>query len=80
MRVAIDMPKASYEMESGVVHAWRRQVGEAVSVHEIVAEVESEKMIVEVEAPATGTLVEVVHGAGAEVPVRTPIGWLETGD
>ena len=80
MRVAVEMPKLSYEMETGVVQAWRKGVGDRVDKGEIVADIESEKAVVELESPATGTLVEIVHGPGDEVDVRTPIAWIEAAD
>jgi pyruvate dehydrogenase E2 component (dihydrolipoamide acetyltransferase) len=79
-RLAVEMPKVNYEMESGVVQAWRRQVGDAVVAGEPIADIETEKAIVELAAPATGIIVEIVHEPGAEVPVRTTIAWLEAGD
>ena len=72
------MPKVNYEMEFGIVEAWRKTAGDAVVEGEVIADIETEKAIVELEAPAAGTLVEIVHPAGAEVPVLTPIAWLET--
>ncbi len=80
MRLAIEMPKVTYEMETGIVQGWHKTVGDALAIGEIVADIETEKAVVELNSPATGTLVEIVHGAGDEVPVLMPIGWLETGD
>jgi pyruvate dehydrogenase E2 component (dihydrolipoamide acetyltransferase) len=80
MRVAIEMPKLNYEMETGVVQAWRKGVGDPVEKGEIVADIESEKAMVELESPAAGTLVEIVHGLGDEVDVKTPIAWIEAAD
>ena len=80
MRVAIEMPKLNYEMETGVVQAWRKSVGDPVEKGEIVADIESEKAMVELESPASGTLTEIVHGPGDEVDVRTPIAWIEAVD
>jgi pyruvate dehydrogenase E2 component (dihydrolipoamide acetyltransferase) len=79
-RVAVEMPKVNYEMESGVVQAWRKRVGDSVVKGEPVADIETEKAVVELEAPAAGMLVEIVHDAGAEVAVRTPIAWLDVTD
>jgi pyruvate dehydrogenase E2 component (dihydrolipoamide acetyltransferase) len=78
MRIAIEMPKLNYEMETGVVQGWRKAVGDMVEKGEIVADIESEKAMVELESPATGKLVEIVHDQGAEVDVKTPIAWIET--
>ena len=80
MRLAIKMPKVTYEMETGIVQGWRKSAGDHVTAGEIVADIETEKVVVELESPATGTLIEIVHGVGAEVPVLTPVGWLQTGD
>ena len=80
MRVAIEMPKLNYEMETGVVQAWRKDVGDPVEKGEIVADIESEKAMVELESPAAGTLVEIVHGPGDEVDVKPPIAWIEAAD
>jgi pyruvate dehydrogenase E2 component (dihydrolipoamide acetyltransferase) len=79
-RVAVEMPKVNYEMETGVVQAWRKQVGDLIEKGEVIAEIETEKALVELQSPASGTLVEIVHGDGEEVEVRTPIGWLEVAD
>ena len=46
----------------------------------MIAEVETDKTTVELEALASGRLVEVTRAAGAEVPVGEIIGYLETGD
>ena len=79
-RIAIEMPKLGYDMETGRRRelaasrsATRSQRGEAI------AEIETDKPTVEMEAVASGTLVEIVHAAGAEVPVGEPIAYLEDG-
>jgi pyruvate dehydrogenase E2 component (dihydrolipoamide acetyltransferase) len=77
MRVAIEMPKLSFQMDSGVIQGWRKQVGEPVAKGEIVADIETEKVTVGLESPATGILVEIVHGPGDEVPAHTSIAWLD---
>ena len=79
MRIPIQMPQLGFDMPSGRIAGWTRQVGDAVSKGEIVAEVETEKTTVGMEALAAGTLVEIVHDAGAEVPIGEVIGWLEDG-
>ena len=77
MRVSIDMPKVNYEMEFGIVGAWRAQVGATVAEGDVVADIETEKAVVELASPASGTLVEIIHRPGTEVPCLEPIGWLE---
>ena len=78
-RVPIEMPKLGYDMEDGRIAAWTRKVGDAVARGDVIAEIETAKTTVEMEALATGTLVEIVHQAGAEVVVGTVIAYLEEG-
>lgn len=76
-RIAIEMPKLGYDMESGRIGGWLKQVGDRVARGDIVAEIETEKSTVEMESLAAGTLVEIVAEAGAELPVGEVIGWLD---
>jgi pyruvate dehydrogenase E2 component (dihydrolipoamide acetyltransferase) len=79
-RIAIEMPRLGYDMETGKIAAWTRQVGDVVARGDVLAEIETEKSTVEMEALAGGTLVEQTLGVGLEVPVGTVIGYLEDGD
>ena len=79
MRVPVVIPKVTYEMEFGIVEAWRKAVGDVVVEGEVIADIETEKASVELSAAAAGTLAEIVHGPGDEVPVLEPIAWIETG-
>jgi pyruvate/2-oxoglutarate dehydrogenase complex dihydrolipoamide acyltransferase (E2) component len=53
------------------------KVGDVVAKGEAVADIETKKALVELAAPASGRLVEIVRGPGDEVPVLTPIAWPE---
>lgn len=77
MRVPIEMPKLGYDMESGRIGGWVRKVGDRVERGQVIAEIETEKATVEMESTASGTLVEIVHNAGAEVPVGSVIGYVD---
>jgi pyruvate dehydrogenase E2 component (dihydrolipoamide acetyltransferase) len=77
-RIAIEMPKLGYDMESGTVGGWLKKVGDKVSRGEAIAEIETEKSTVEMESTAAGTLVEIVAAAGTELPVGGVIGYLDT--
>jgi pyruvate dehydrogenase E2 component (dihydrolipoyllysine-residue acetyltransferase) len=79
MRIPIELSQLGYDMETGRIAAWTKQVGDAVARGEVIAEIETEKATVEMEALAAGTLVEIVHAAGSDVPVGDVIGWLEDG-
>ncbi len=76
MAFAVIMPKAGMSMETGRVVRWLKSVGDPVKTGEPLLEIETDKVTMEVEAEASGTLIEIISGAGAEVPVTTVIGWL----
>lgn len=68
----IIMPKMGDAMESGTLTAWRKNTGDAVKVGEIIAEIETDKSNVEIEAENNGIL-ETQVSAGQEVPVGAVI-------
>ncbi len=78
-RIPIEMPKLGYDMESGRVAGWIKKVGDGVARGDVIAEIETEKSTVEMESTASGTLVEIVADAGAELPVGEVIGYLDDG-
>jgi pyruvate/2-oxoglutarate dehydrogenase complex dihydrolipoamide acyltransferase (E2) component len=78
MRVAVEMPHYAPDAVDGRIASWAKQVGDAVARGELIVEVETDKATLEIEAMTSGTLVEIVHGEGAEVPVGEPIAYLET--
>ena len=77
MKIPIEMPRLGYDMEQGRVGSWLKRVGDPVARGEVIAEIETDKATVEMEALDDGVLIEIVHDAGAEVPVGEPIGYLE---
>lgn len=60
MAVALRMPRWGMIMEEGVVLAWSKREGDAVSEGDTLVEIESEKVVNEVAAPATGVLARIV--------------------
>ena len=68
------MPQMGYDMTEGTVVRWIKSEGESISIGEIIAEIETDKAIVEFEAPATGTLLKITAKEGSTVPVGNPIG------
>lgn len=78
MRVDVTMPNLGYDMEEGKISAWLKSVGDTVSRGEPIAEIETDKTNVEMEAMASGTLAEIVHADGATVAVGEVIAYLET--
>ncbi|HXT37646.1 MAG TPA: 2-oxo acid dehydrogenase subunit E2, partial [Chloroflexota bacterium] len=70
------MPRLSLTMEVGTVIEWRKAVGDAVVKGEELAEIETDKVNVAMEAPAGGFLRSLLVAAGVEVPCDTPIALL----
>jgi len=72
----ITMPKLSDTMTEGTVVAWRKAVGARIERGEIIADVETDKATMELEAFASGVLLEIRVEAGKNVPVGTVIGMI----
>jgi pyruvate dehydrogenase E2 component (dihydrolipoamide acetyltransferase) len=68
------MPKLSDTMTEGRLVSWKKSVGEKVERGEIIAEVETDKATMELEAFASGTLLEIRVKPGEMAPVGTVIG------
>jgi pyruvate/2-oxoglutarate dehydrogenase complex dihydrolipoamide acyltransferase (E2) component len=77
MRVSVKMPKLGLTMTEATILEWRKAVGERVSPGEILLVIETEKAEVEVEAPAGGTLAEILGSPGATCPVGDVIAVIE---
>ena len=69
MATTIVMPQMGYDMREGTVVRWRKQEGEAVSRGEVIAEIETDKATVEMEAYSGGILSKIVVEEGKTVPV-----------
>ena len=80
MKVEVTMPNLGYDMEEGKIAAWLKAQGDDVQRGEAIAEIETDKTTVEMEALASGTLAEVVAQAGDTVAVGAVIAYLETGE
>src|SRR5688572_3722181 len=76
--IAVPMPKMSMTMEEGELLAWRKQEGEQVRAGDVICEVMSDKVDMEVESPSAGTLVRHVASEGDTVAVGAPIAMLAT--
>lgn len=65
--VEVKVPQLSESVAEATLLQWKKQVGQAVRADEILIEVETDKVVLEVPAPAAGVLVEIVQGDGATV-------------
>jgi pyruvate dehydrogenase E2 component (dihydrolipoamide acetyltransferase) len=76
--IEVPMPKLSMTMEEGELIAWVKSEGEQVRAGDVICEVNSDKVEMEVESPADGTLVRHTAAEGEVVPVGAPIATLAT--
>jgi pyruvate dehydrogenase E2 component (dihydrolipoamide acetyltransferase) len=73
----VTMPNLGYDMEEGKIVSWLKKVGDTVERGEAIAEIETDKTTVEMEAMSSGTLAEIVAEEGATVAVGAVIARLE---
>jgi pyruvate dehydrogenase E2 component (dihydrolipoamide acetyltransferase) len=76
MASKIVMEALSPTMEEGRLIEWKKQVGDAVAVGDVLAEVETDKAVMELVARSAGTLLKQLVAAGATVPVSSAVGWI----
>jgi pyruvate dehydrogenase E2 component (dihydrolipoamide acetyltransferase) len=76
MASSIIMPKTGMAMEEGTIIRWLKAEGDSVHKGEAVAEIETDKSTMELEAEADGVLLRIVHTDGQTVPVAQVIGWI----
>ena len=80
MRIPVHMPKLGYDMNEGRIESWLVEVGGEVRRGEPLAEIETDKIVIEMESLATGTLTEIVQPASEDmIPVGEVIGYLDDG-
>jgi pyruvate/2-oxoglutarate dehydrogenase complex dihydrolipoamide acyltransferase (E2) component len=76
MRTIVRMPNLGAEAAAGRIAAWLRSVGDTVAAGDAIAEIETDKATMELEAPASGTIVDIVAPAGSEVPVGDTLAFI----
>jgi pyruvate dehydrogenase E2 component (dihydrolipoamide acetyltransferase) len=76
MAISVVMPALEMAQETGKLLAWRKNEGDQVTKGEPLLEIETDKAVVEVEAPGDGVLAAVTAKVGDEIPVGRTIAWL----
>src|SRR5438309_7879851 len=79
MAIEIKVPSLGESITEATVAKWLKRPGEAVAADEPVAELETDKVTLEVPAPASGTLSEILAEEGANVPVGAVLGRIADG-
>ena len=76
--VEVKVPQLSESVAEATLLQWKKKVGDAVAVDEILIEVETDKVVMEVPAPSAGVLVELVQADGATVAAEQLIARIDT--
>ncbi|MEW9889531.1 MAG: 2-oxoglutarate dehydrogenase complex dihydrolipoyllysine-residue succinyltransferase [Candidatus Symbiodolus clandestinus] len=69
-KIDIVVPELPESVADAIVAKWHKQPGDAVACDEVIVEIETDKVMLEVPAPAAGILGEIIHDAGSTVHSR----------
>ncbi|RYF72748.1 MAG: dihydrolipoamide succinyltransferase, partial [Comamonadaceae bacterium] len=76
--VEVKVPQLSESVAEATMLTWKKKAGESVAVDEILIEIETDKVVLEVPAPSAGVLAEIVQGDGATVVAEQVIARIDT--
>ena len=76
--VEVKVPQLSESVAEATLLQWKKKVGEAVAIDEILIEIETDKVVLECPAPSAGVIVEIVQGDGATVAADQVIAKIDT--
>ncbi|WP_041373462.1 biotin/lipoyl-containing protein [Phenylobacterium zucineum] len=79
MAVSVLFPKSGMGITEGTIVKWLKAVGDRVEQSEIIAEIETAKTVLEIEAPVAGALASIRFQEGDEVEVEAEIATIEEG-
>ncbi len=77
--VEVLMPQMGISVSEGTIIEWRKAVGEEIAADETICEVTTDKIDVEIPAPANGVLTEILAETGETLPVGAPMARIATG-
>ncbi|WP_372657452.1 2-oxoglutarate dehydrogenase complex dihydrolipoyllysine-residue succinyltransferase [Hydrogenophaga sp.] len=76
--VEVKVPQLSESVAEATLLQWKKKVGEAVTADETLIEIETDKVVLEVPAPSSGVLVELLQADGATVAAEQLIARIDT--
>jgi 2-oxoglutarate dehydrogenase E2 component (dihydrolipoamide succinyltransferase) len=76
--VEVKVPQLSESVAEATLLQWKKKAGEMVALDEIIIEIETDKVVLEVPAPAAGVLAEIVQPDGATVAAEQVIARIDT--
>ena len=79
MSTEVKVPTLGESVAEGSIGSWSKKVGDAVKKDELLVEIETDKVALEVVAPADGVLAEIIAAAGDTVTPGMVIGKVNAG-
>lgn len=79
MSIEIKAPTFPESVQDGIIATWHKQPGEAVSRDELIVDIETDKVVLEVVAPADGVMGDIIKGEGETVLSNEVIGIFNDG-
>ncbi len=79
MSVEIKVPTLPESVADATIVAWHKQPGDAISRDEVLVDIETDKVVLEVPASESGVMGEILHQEGATVVAQQVIGRMEAG-
>ena len=76
--VEVKVPQLSESVAEATLLQWKKKVGDAVAVDEILIDVETDKVVLEVPAPSAGVIIEIVEPDGSTVAAEQLIARIDT--
>jgi 2-oxoglutarate dehydrogenase E2 component (dihydrolipoamide succinyltransferase) len=76
--IEVKVPQLSESVAEATMFTWKKKAGDFVAVDEILIEIETDKVVLEVPAPSAGVLSEIVVGDGATVAAEQLIARIDT--
>ena len=80
MPIEVIMPKVDMDMESGTIATWHAGEGDRVEAGKPLFDIETDKAAMEVEAPASGRLGNVIARPGEVIAIGKPLAWIYVDD
>ncbi len=77
MTTEVKVPSFPESVSDGTIVAWHKKVGDAVSMDEVIADIETDKVVFEIPAPANGVITEIAQAEGAVVLAQQVIAQID---
>ena len=76
--VEVKVPQLSESVAEATLLQWKKKAGDVIAIDEILIEIETDKVVLEIPAPAAGVLVEIVQADGSTVAAEQVIAKIDT--